>query len=607
MELLQYWKIIRKRLLMIILFVLVAVLGALFYIRQQVPMYRTSTTLFISPSTLGSVLSYQLVYAVGPLANTYSEYMKTTTFGKLVADHLDVQISTGEVLKALSAEYVANTQIFRITATYRNPEVAQKLANTTAQMLIQANTQRQRSQLQAKLSAQTSSQSDLRLQQMGDLVSVLQDQLKYYDDVVKRLDAQVNVLQQGPESGETTQQILDLRKQVIDARSQRVTVLSSLAQSQTALVNATKDSQQADVDTAVVIDPAPLPKAPVSGNALQPLVAAIMAALALGVGLAWFLEYLDYTIKTPEDLDDLYGVPTQGAIGFVTGAGGPDKQRADSLVVLTEPRSSVAEAFRSLRTSIRMAGATAPIRSLLVTSAGPGEGKTFVASNIAVSFAQEGRRVLLVDLDLRRPQVHTIFQQRREPGFTNLVVDRERTLADCIQPTSVPNLSILTCGTVPPHPAELLGSPRAAEVMQQLYNEVDLVIYDSAPAATVTDSILIAPQVDGVLQVVLAGGTRIDMVRRCKVLLERAGARILGPVLNRVQSGDLGYYANYYYYGGYYHDGEQRRSSGWRGIFAGNKQNGNDADSGARANGRGTKTENGQWTLVKKRKADNGE
>lgn len=563
MELLQYWKILRKRMVAIILIVLIFVFGAVFYVQRQEPIYRTTTTLFISPSTLGSTLPYQMVYAIAPLANTYSEYMRTRSFAQLVADKLDIQISDSEILNALSMEYVKDTQIFRITAAHSNPEVAQKLANTTAEMLIEANGERQRQEQQSRIDAQRSPEAKARQQQMTELTAVLQDELTYYNEQIAVLEDEIRALQQGPSSAEVTQRVLDLREQLLQLRTERVDVLASLSQTQGALAGMTEEPVN-EVDTAVIVDPALLPTTPVGQNLMQPLVAAAMAGLALGIGLAWLLEYVDYTVKTPEELDEVYGITTQGAIGAVASAQGAAR-RTHSLVTLTEPRSPTAEAFRALRTSIRMAGTEKPVRSVLVTSAGPGEGKTFVASNLAISFAQEGKRVILVDLDLRKPQVHASFNLRREPGFSDLVVDHAGAPADYFQATPVANLRVLTCGTIPPHPSELLGSPRAAELIRQLYEMADVLVYDTAPAATVTDAILVAPQVDGVLQVVLAGGTRRDLVRRTKALLERSGARILGPVLNRVQADDLGYYANYYYYGGYYHEDDKK--AGGRGMF----------------------------------------
>jgi capsular exopolysaccharide synthesis family protein len=466
------------------------------------------------------------------------------------------------VLRSIQAEFVRDTQIFRITATHRNPEVAQLLANTTAQMLIDANTERQQSQQEARLAAQRSPEAQARQEQMNQLVTVLQDELFYYDDQIEMLDNEIRNLEQGPQSVETTQRILELRDRMLQYRTERIDVLASLAETQNAL-SSSFEEPAAEVDTIVVVDPALLPGDPRERDYPQPMIAALVAALALGFGLAWLLEYLDYTIKTPEELDELYGVPTQGAIASL--ASGSDG-RAAALVTATDPRSPAAEAFRALRTSIRMAGVDGLVQSLMVTSAGPGEGKTFVAGNLAVAFAQEGKRVILVDLDLRKPQINERMGVRREPGFSNLVVDRTLALDQCLQATPVPNLSVVSSGTIPPHPSELLGSARSGEVIEQIKGQADVVIFDTAPAATVSDALLVVPHMDGALQVVSAGSTRRDLVLRCKALLERAGARLLGPVLNRVEASDLGYYTNYYSYGGYYHQSAEKSRGGfWRG------------------------------------------
>ncbi|GIV76541.1 MAG: hypothetical protein KatS3mg050_0935 [Litorilinea sp.] len=562
MELLQYWRIIRKRLHWILLFVFLAELGAGFYIQRQVPLYQTTTTLFISPSAIGAVLPYQASSGnVASLANTYMEYMRTRSFAQMVAAQLDVALSEEEILKALSVSYVRDTQIFKITATYPNPQVAQSLANTTAQMLIAANAARQRSQQQARLEAQRSPEAQAQKAQLTELVAVLNDEIHVYDEQIRSLQAEIARLQNEPSSLDLNQRLMELRQQLINARSERLSVLNSLSEVQTALANLNAEPT-GDVDTAVIIDPAPFPAQPLPRNVAQPVVAALMAALTLGFGLAWFLEYLDYTVKTPEELDHIYGTATQGVIGQV-GSNGRNGHGTHPLVTLEEPRSPIAEAFRALRTSIRMAGLDTPIRSLLITSAGPGEGKTFVAANLAVAMAQEGRQVILVDTDLRRPQLHTLFGLYREPGFTNLVLEPDLPLEQVLQETRVPNLRVLTCGTVPPNPSELLGSLRASEVMARLAQAAEMVLYDSPPAATVTDAVLVAAQVDAAIQVVLAGKTRIDLVRRCQMLLERAASRVLGPVLNRVDTSDLGYYANYYYYGGYYYEGSQDGPFRW--------------------------------------------
>jgi capsular exopolysaccharide synthesis family protein len=556
MELLQYWTIVRKRLWLIILFVVVAAIGAGYYVLSQPLQYRTSTTLAISPAALNSAVTYQVENQLIPLANTYTEFMKTRSFAQLVAEQLQkqnlpLQPTEEEILAAIITQYVQNTQLFRITATFPDPVVAKALADTTAHLLISANLERMRAEQAALLEAQLDSTRVQERDRLMELNNVLRDELKFYEDQINSLQQQITTLRSGLQSSEIDTQIKELRTEMLQYRGERVTLLGSLAEAQKALLAET-DKSNAEVDTVVVVEEALLPVAPLPRNLLQPFLAALAAALALGLVAAYGLEYIDYTVKSPEELDAIYGIPTQGVIGHVAEA---DRARetGDSLIMLKTPRSPIAESIRALRTSVRMAGIGKPIRSLLITSAGPGEGKTFVTTNLAISMAQAGKQVILVDLDLRKPQVHKRFGLRPEPGFSNLVVERnEYTLQQVLQPTNVPNLRVLACGTIPPNPAELLSAEQSAEVMQLLLENADMVVYDTAPAATVTDAILIAPLVDAVLQVVNARGPRIDLVRRTKELLERSGARVIGPVLNRVAIIDLGYYANYYYYGGYY-------------------------------------------------------
>lgn len=549
MELLQYWKIARKRWWLILIFMIMAGIGAGYYISKQVPQYRTSTTLAINPSTLNSAVTYQVENQLIPLANTYTEFMKTRSFAHLVAQQLQtqtlpIQPTDDEILNAIIAQYILDTQLFRITATFRDPIVAKALADTTAQMLINANVERMRAEQSALLDAQLDSDRVQERDRLIELNSVLREELQYYEDQIALIEQEIKVFRNGPQSSQTDNSVAELRAELLQYRSERVKLLASMAEAQQALLNETLNNRAA-VDTVVVVEEALLPTKALSRNLLQPLLAALAAAIALGIGSAVGLEFLDYTVKSPEDLDQIYGIPTQGIIGLVSEATNQRNQSA-SLIMLTAPRSPTAEAVRAIRTAVRMAGASKPIHSLLITSAGPGEGKTFVTTNLAISLAQAGKQVLLVDLDLRRPQVHKRFGLRSEPGFTNLVVDRgEYAIAQLLQPTQIPNLQVLTCGTIPPNPAELLSAEATLTLLQQLQEAADIVVYDSPPL-TVTDALLIAPHVDGVLQVVGARHQRIDIVRRTKDLLERSGARIIGPILNRVTDSDMGYYANYY-------------------------------------------------------------
>lgn len=204
------------------------------------------------------------------------------------------------------------------------------------------------------------------------------------------------------------------------------------------------------------------------------------------------------------------------------------------IVTITSPRSAAAEAFRTLRTNIQFSSLDREIRVLLITSAGPQEGKSTVLANLAVSTAETGRQVLMVDCDLRRPSLHRLFGVASTPGFTNLLVE-EDLASVAAQATSVPGLALLPCGPLPPNPSELLGSRRVDRVLQQLRERADLVLLDSPPVTAVSDAAVLATKVDGVILVVSAGKTRREAARRAKAQLEKVNARVLGVVLNNTR------------------------------------------------------------------------
>jgi non-specific protein-tyrosine kinase len=564
MEILGYWKIIRKRLWFIILLMLIAGAGAGYYGEQQPVLYSTTTTLFLNPAARSPLLPYQAVQTsnqMESLANTYSEYMRTRSFAHLVVQDLGLPISEVAAQRALSTAYVANTQFFRITAIHSDPQTAQGLANTAAEVLIAENTARRRIEQQ-----QLEAQHNPDFQRLVDLRVTLQNELALYNERIASLQSQLNDLQGSPQSATAGQQIGDLQERLVQLQELRSSNLTALNQTQTALANSAPAASPAANPVAVVVDAASLPTVPLASKTVTFVLLALVASLAVAAGLSVLWEYLDYTVKTPEVLEMIYGMPAQGVIGVSSGVQAHDKRGA-MLVTLSEPHSPEAEAFRVLRTGVVVASLHTPVHSLLITSAKPGEGKSFVAANLAVSYAQNGNRVILVDADLRKPSLHRIFDLPLAPGFSNLVINHQEEVANMIRPTAVQNLWVLTCGIIPPNPVELLGSPRAAQVMVQLEDYADIVIYDSPPAATVTDAAVLASQMDAVLQVVLAGRTRIDLVRRCKTLLEKVETHIIGPVLNQAKQTDIESYAHTY---SYYH--EQSKSAGilnWRRLFAG--------------------------------------
>jgi len=208
--------------------------------------------------------------------------------------------------------------------------------------------------------------------------------------------------------------------------------------------------------------------------------------------------------------------------------------RRESLITVPHPHSPVSEAYRILRTNLEFSSLDKPVRTMVVTSAGPDEGKSTTLANLAVTIAQGGKKVILADCDLRRPRLHEIFGLDNDAGLTTMVVDDEALENPPLRETGVPNLWLLPSGPLPPNPSELLGSRRMEEIIAVLTQRADMVLFDAPPVIAVIDAVVLGSKVDGVLLVINAGGTKRDHAQRAKAQLEKVNVRVIGAVLNNV-------------------------------------------------------------------------
>jgi capsular exopolysaccharide synthesis family protein len=298
-----------------------------------------------------------------------------------------------------------------------------------------------------------------------------------------------------------------------------------------------------------IIEPAVAPAAPSSPRTLLNVVLAAVLGLLAAVGIAFLAEYLDDTVTSADDVQEVAGLPTLGVIPVMSG----DSKRSEiyRLQTLLSPRSPVAEAYRTLRTHIEFASVDDPLRTVLVTSALPKEGKTTTAGNLAVVFAQAGRQVLLVDCDLRKPSLHQLFNVPNHTGLTTLFRDEAATVSSVAQETEIVRLRIVTTGALPPNPAELLGSRRWHAILERFKNDADLVVIDSPPLQAVTDAAVLAAVVDGTVLVIHARHTRRGAVRHGREALARSGGNVLGVAMNKLKERQYDQYY-YSYYGDYY-------------------------------------------------------
>ncbi|MCJ7810123.1 MAG: polysaccharide biosynthesis tyrosine autokinase, partial [Desulfobulbaceae bacterium] len=306
-----------------------------------------------------------------------------------------------------------------------------------------------------------------------------------------------------------------------------------------------------------IVDRAETPIKPVKPKKRLNLLLGLVVGLTLGIGLAFFLEYLDNTIKLPDEVRDYLKIPYLGPVPAFAKAKNRDGIPSD-LVTLHSPKSTASESFRGIRTGVLFSSADKPPQVILVSSSGPGEGKTVCASNLAVAMAQSGSRVVLLDCDMRRPRLHKMFNISREVGVSNVLVGSS-TLAEAMVVDAVPNLDVIPCGPIPPNPSEMIGSNKMKDLIETLRKDYTRIIIDSPPVTAVTDSAILAQAADGLILVIRAGDTPRQIVLNGVSHLKAMNAPILGAVLNGVNTGKDSYYYYQYYYYYYGEDGERRK------------------------------------------------
>jgi capsular exopolysaccharide synthesis family protein len=295
-----------------------------------------------------------------------------------------------------------------------------------------------------------------------------------------------------------------------------------------------------------VTDAAEPGKAPIKPNKTVNIVLGLIFGLVMGVGLAFFIEYLDTSVKTIDDVERTFQAPVLGVIpqniGYLLEEGSESKH---------------AEAYRVLRTNLLFSRQDEKLNTIVVVSAGAGEGKSTTTLNLSTVFAQAGNRVLIVDSDLRRPTLHKLFKVANNLGLTNYLL-KQNTIAEIVQTTNVPGLDFMASGKLPNSSMGILGSAQMKEMIAELRQRYDFIFFDSPPILGVSDASILASEVDLVMQVIQYRRYPQPMTIRAKQMIEKVGGNFVGIVLNNINmSQDEGYY----YYSGYYHDYYYSRSA----------------------------------------------
>jgi tyrosine-protein kinase Etk/Wzc len=477
---------------------------------------------------------------------------------------------------ALLQDQIAKLQVNRDVALAQNPTVGNK--SIYNQIVAQADSQI--AELQRKLKEKTakflegqilsagspqSSQGggassydptgyykQLKLQILQEEIqlSSIQAQRKEFDNIVGRYSVQFSKLPK------QTIQLAELDRTKESKEKLFLLVQDSYQQAQIA--------EQSQFGYVQIVDPAVPPEKPVTPKIPLNLTLGLLLGLAFGIGLVFVLDYVDRSIKSPEDLERR-GLNVLGSIPVMAGTVAATKAKGTKaeervmkegqmvpmrLITYHKPTDPIAEAYRSLRTAIQYSRIDRPIRSLLVASALPKEGKSTTTANIAITMAKAGLKTLIVDGDLRRPVLHRLFNCDRKPGLIEYLKD-EIDLNTAIRKTFVENLFLLPTGSLPPNPAEVLGSDKMKATLEILKASFDFVIFDSPPVVAVTDGVVVSKLTDGVLLVTLANKTELDVLEKAYSTLKQVKADVIGFVVNEFDVTKA--YGAYYRYYRYYH------------------------------------------------------
>lgn len=497
--------------------------GSAYLVSQSLPKtYNATVTLIVGQSLQAVSPDINGLLASQRLSQTYTELVSTGPLLARVIAREGLNLSPEDLRKLVTANAALNSTLVTITATNGDPAKAASVANAIADELIAAS---------PGISGRSS-----EIQQFLDRdLLAAQAQIEETQAEVQRL---IGLTYRSP--GQDAQ-LEELQARLVSLRQTYATLLGFSSSSGSSLLT--------------VVDPAVAPLEPATPRVLLNTLLAGIVGLMLALALIFLREYLDDTLKSPDDVEASTGLATLGTIIQMKGDKG--RKAMYRLAAMLHPLSPVAEAYRTLRTNIEFAAVDSPARTILVTSAIPGEGKTTTAANLAVVFAQTGHTTLLLDADLRRSEVHNMFGLQNTTGLTSLIRSDDVQLRDVIQATEQEHLSVLTSGPHPPNPAELLRSSRMRTILERLVGSFEFVIIDSPPLQAVTDAAILSSIVDGTVLVVEAGRTRRGAVQHGHEAAVKGGGRILGVTLNRMSEA-----MSHEYYSYDYRDGYRARSKG---------------------------------------------
>jgi non-specific protein-tyrosine kinase len=525
-EVRRYMDLVWRWAWLLALVTLAAGISAYFISRRLTPVYQATARVLVNEAPNSRSTDYASVLTSERLARTYAELLVARPVLEQLVEDKNLLTTYTNLRSRITVTPVRDTQLIDVSVEDTDPVRAAATANDLVNIFILQNQARQSERYQASINS-------------------LDAQISSFDGNIAEITDKIDALGDDPDNdAERTR----LEATLTQYNQIRASLLQSLEQVRLA--------ESSSMQNLAMAEEAIAPRSPIRPRALMNAVVASLISLALAIGGIFLHETLDDSLS-PDMVSRQFGLPILGVIARHATDGA-------SMVVKTQPRSPVSEAFRSLRTNIQFASVDKPVHTLLVTSPSPEDGKSTVAANLSISLAQSGLRVALVEADLRRPQVHKKMNLPNRYGLSSVFVQPQSAVNGALQKTEVSNLMAITSGELPPNPAELLGSGRMSDILGQLGKHLDMIVLDTPPVLVVTDSAVLATRVDGVLMVVKPGKTKQAAFRQAIEQLNRVGANILGVVLNDVEVKSsryrYSYYRNYYYtYHKYY--GHEKEST----------------------------------------------
>ncbi|MCJ7695274.1 MAG: polysaccharide biosynthesis tyrosine autokinase [Anaerolineaceae bacterium] len=596
MDIRQLLNIFKRWVWLLVLGTLLAGVAGYFVSNSETPLYQASTRFVVLRAAQTGSYDYYSYLDSQQLITTYAQLLTTDSLLEEASATLGFPVFAGQA----KAEQLGETQFVRLTVTNKDPEKAAIIANVLVNVLIGQNdklqsiryinaeqnlqtrieeTQAQIDTLQSEIDAVSSSTVQNQLATVQKNIDDIQGQINELETQITALRAVVVITEEQQSQLAEKQANLAQLKPVLELYQQIYTNLvvlgkpvesggntsGQLDQLQTTLnlyqqiyississLEALRLAQAQNTPTVVQVEPATVPGSPISPKPVQTGLLYAAVGLVVTAGIAFLVEYLDDTIKTPDDVKNALGLTVIGLVAeFQSNQIKGSKEQQSGMFVANQPRSPVSEAFRALRTNLEFSSIDRPLKTILVTSSGEGEGKTTIASNLAVILAHGGKKVLLVDADLRRPKVHQQFDIPNRAGLSDLVRGRMDVTSVTQTLESIKRLHIIPSGSLPPDPAELLGSSKMTTIIEGLKKNYDIVVIDSPPML-VSDAQILSSRIDGIIFVVRPGKTHTGAAISPLDELKRIKAKVLGVVLNRIPRNRSYFYGGYRYYSPHY-------------------------------------------------------